>query len=191
MRPGRHAGLGMVLVMGMLVGTVPAGAYIIDQSYTPEIFSEWSIALMGPVGQEFRPTLSPLNVVELWISHGYVGTEPPADLKVRVREGAIDGPVLGESEVVRVEDGYFAPVQFSFATPVVLTPGVTCVLEPVVLPGGGNPMIGGNEAPGYPGGRVILAGAPVASDLWFQTGATEDVPTGTTTWGRIKALDVR
>lgn len=48
--------------------------------------------LLGPAGQEFVPQRSWLNVVEMWISHGFVGTEPPTDVFVRVREAAIDVP---------------------------------------------------------------------------------------------------
>jgi hypothetical protein len=178
----------LLLAGGTLMASAPAHAYVIDQSHAPEIFSEWSIAFMGPVGQEFTPALSPLNVVELWISHGNAGTEPPADISVRIREGAIDGTVLGESMVVRVQDELYAPVQFTFATPIPLTLGATYVLEAVVVPDGGNPMVAGGETPDYPQGSVILLGEPVASDLWFRTGATEDLPAEATTWGGVKAL---
>lgn len=166
----------------------PAWAWVVDQAHTPEIFGAWSAALMGPVGQEFVPALSPLNVVELWIDHGTSGTEAPADISVRVRDGAIDGPILGESAAVRVEDGRFDSVRFDFAAPVVLTAGQTYVLEAVVAPGGGNPMVCGSDTPDYAAGRGILLGGPVAVDLWFRTGATEEVPTAVTSWGSIKAL---
>jgi hypothetical protein len=166
----------------------PAHAVVIDQSHTPEIFSAWSLAFMGPVGQEFVPTVSPLNVVELWISHGMEGSEPASDITVRVREGAIDGAVLGESLPVHVAGEVAEAMTFTFTTPVILTPGAVHVLEAVVAPGGGNPMIGGSETPDYPDGRAILLGQPVPADLWFRTGATEDVPSAATTWGALKAL---
>lgn len=185
---GRLAAMVLLLAGGMLSASAPASAYVIDQGHTPEIFSEWSIAFMGPAGQEFIPALSPLNVVELWIAHGNLGAEPPADISVRIHEGAIDGTVLGESMVVRVQDELYGPVQFAFATPIPLTLGATYVLEAVVVPGGGNPMICGGEIPDYPHGRVVLLGDPVASDLWFRTGATEDVAAEATTWGAVKAL---
>jgi hypothetical protein len=186
--PALRRAAAWVLAGLALVVTVPARAWVVDQAHTPEIFGSWSVAGMGPVGQEFVPALSPLNVVELWINHGYSGTEQPADLFVRVREGAIDGTILGESAAVRVEDGLFAAVRFDFATPIPLTAGNTYVIEARVVPGGGNPMVCGADAPGYAAGRIILLGNPVAGDLWFRTGATEDVGDEAASWGAVKAL---
>lgn len=187
MRALRRA-TGCALFVMALVATLPARAWVVDQGHTPEIFSSWSVAGMGPVGQEFVPALSPLNVVELWIDHGYTGTQPPTDIFVRVREGTIDGAILGESAAVRVEDGLFAAVRFDFATPIPLTAGNTYVIEARVVPGGGNPMVCGADAPGYAAGRVILLGNPSVSDLWFRTGATEDVGDEAASWGAVKAL---
>jgi hypothetical protein len=70
----------------------------------------------------------------------------------------------------------------------VLEAGATYVLEALVAPGGGNPLICGADDPVYPNGRAILNGNPVAVDLWFRTGATDDVPTQPRSWGAIKAL---
>jgi hypothetical protein len=143
---------------------------------------------MGPVCPEFVPALSPLNVVEPWFDHGSSGTEAPADISVRVREGAIDGPILGESAAVRVEDGLFGSVRFDFAAPIVLTAGNTYVLEAVVAAGGGNPLVCGGDTPGYGAGSGILVGNPVNIDIWFRTGATEEVPNAVTSWESSKAL---
>lgn len=185
--------LAALLVGGALAASRPAaaGGYIVDQNHDPEIFGEWSIRLLGPTGQEFVPQRSWLNVVELWISHGFVFTEPPADVFVRLREATIDGAVLGTSAAVTLFDGHFAPVQFDFATPVELTPGHTYVIEAAVVdaPGSGNPLIGGGDNPTYAPGRAVLNGNPSeANDLWFRTGATPDVAGSDDSWGAIKAL---
>lgn len=178
----------VLAAMTSLCIAAAAHAYVIDQSCTPTVFAEWSIALLGPAGQEFTAATNRLNVVELWISHGFAGIEPPTDLVVRIRAGVVSGAVLGESAAVTVQDGHFAPVRFDFATPVVLTPGLVYVLEAAVTGGGGNPMICGLDGSPYAGGRAILGGAPIDSDLWFRTGATEDVPVSSTSWGAVKAL---
>ena len=175
-------------LLALAAMTPQAGAYVIDQECTPEIFGEWSLSFLGPLGQEFTPATTRLNVVEAWISHGFVGTEPPTDIVVRVRAGTITGPVLGQSAAATVTDGHFAPVRFDFASPVELTPGLVYVLEAAVVGGGGNPLIGGMDGSSYAGGRAVAAGAPFDADLWFRTGATEDVPVTATSWGAVKAL---
>lgn len=116
------------------------------------------------------------------------GSEPASDITVRIRAGAIDGAILGESLPVHVAGEVAEAMTFTFATPVTLTPGAVHVLEAIVAPGGGNPMISGSETPDYPDGRAILLGQPVPADLWFRTGATEDVPSAATAWGALKAL---
>lgn len=174
-------------VWGLVGAPSGALAYDVDQSHTPEIFGQWSIGALAPVGQEFVPAFPLLDVVAFWIDHGSVGTEQPADVFVRVRAGTIDGTLLGRSGTVRVEEGLFAPVEFVFAEPVALTPGAVHVLEICVEPGGGNPLVGGSFDEDYPLGRAILEGTPFAADYWFRTGATEGLPGAAWRWGGVKA----
>lgn len=178
-------------IIALLLLGAPARAadgYTIDQSFEPEIWGEWSIALLGPVGQEFVPDRSALDVVELWVSHGTAGSEPPTEVFARIRAGGVDGAVLGASAPVVVVDDHFAPVRFDFAAPVATTPGETYVIELAVGAGGGNPMVCGANYIDYPRGRAILGGNPSAGDLWFRTGVTANVPADAPAWGAVKRL---
>lgn len=180
----------VIILAAILLHGAPARAadgYTIDQSFEPEIWGEWSIALLAPVGQEFVPALAALNVVEMWIGHGTTGTEPPTEVIARIRAGSVAGEVLGTSAPVEVLDGHFAPVRFDFATPIATTPGETYVVELVVGAGGGNPMACGANYIDYAPGRAILGGNPSAGDLWFRTGVTANVPVAAQTWGSAKA----
>lgn len=181
-------------VLALLLVPVAAAAadpdYTVDQSHVPdELWSWWSIRSLGPTGQEFVPQHAALDVVELWISHGMAGVEPPADVFARIREGSITGPILGTSGAVTVLDDHEAPVRFDFEAPVALVPGNTYVVEAAVvdLPGAGNPLIAAAPAPGYAPGACIVNGAPVAgSDMWFRTGSSGDVGVEAASWGVIK-----
>jgi hypothetical protein len=183
-----------VCVLALLFAPVTAAAaepdYTVDQSHVPdELWTWFSIRLLGPAGQEFVPQQAAMDVVELWISHGVTGTEPPTDLFARIREGSIGGPILGTSSPVTVLDEHDGPTRFEFAAPVALTPGSTYVVEAVVVdvPGVGNPQIAAAPDPGYPAGTYIVSGEPrPGSDLWFRTGLRQDVPARAVSWGRVK-----
>ncbi len=181
------------LLLLILVPAVAAAAdpdYTVDQSHVPdELWTWFSIRLLGPAGQEFVPQQPAMDVVELWISHGVTGTEPPTDVFARIREGSIGGPILGTSSLVTVLDEHDGPTRFEFAAPVALTPGSTYVVEAVVVdvPGVGNPQLAAAPDPGYPAGTYIVSGEPrPGSDLWFRTGLRQDVPARAVSWGRVK-----
>jgi hypothetical protein len=181
------------LLLLMLVPAAAAAAdpdYTVDQSHVPdELWTWFSIRLLGPAGQEFVPQQPAMDVVELWISHGVTGTEPPTDVFARIREGSIGGSILGTSSPVTVLDEHDGPTRFEFAAPVALIPGSTYVVEAVVVdvPGVGNPQLAAAPDPGYPAGTYIVSGEPhPGSDLWFRTGLRQDVPARAASWGRVK-----
>lgn len=162
-----------------------AEPYIIDQRCEPEIGSQQSILFYSPIGQEFVPALSVLDVVEFWIS-SLSSPDGPADAVVRVRRGS-GGEILGESMVTTVPADHDAPVRFDFTTPVALVPGETHFLEVVHAGGPGNILLSAGDGDPYPPGHLYLHGvANPSGDYWFRTGAQVSTPVHKTTWGELK-----
>lgn len=137
----------------------------------------YSIKYMAPVGQEFTPTLSGIDALELLVRDfdSYDGLG--ATLQVNIRGDTITGPVIGVSIPVYVPNSeYFYPevVRFDFGTTVALAPGKTYVIEIVHLDGGNFGVCGctDREEDPYPNGRVITKYGPGDwwSDLWFREG---------------------
>src|SRR5262245_6376913 len=129
---------------GALVQTtsVPSGPAT-DQSNTPAPWQMYNISYSGhiPIGQEFRPNLSGLNFVDLFIEDAGSDIGPGANFQVRIRSGSITGPILGTSAVTFVPDGTNTGggstyTRFNFSSMVPLTPGATHVIEITQLSSG-------------------------------------------------------
>jgi hypothetical protein len=155
------------VVLGVCTSTAVArgGQIIPDQSntaFTPTLFQ--SIQIFSPMGQEFTPTFSSLDVVEL-----FTGAPTGAELYVNIRSGTITGPILGTSLVV--PGPQFGPTEFDFLSQVPLVPGDLFVIE--VVSSGMDSSISSSGGPfsTYPGGDQILQGVPQPNnDLWFVEG---------------------
>jgi hypothetical protein len=154
---------------------------VVDQSndnFTPGLFQ--NIEFFSPIGQEFTPLLSQLDVVELFTTDFSGGAG--ASLQVNIRSGTIAGAILGTSSIVNVAGGFQGVTHFDFAASVALVPSALHVIELVHVAGGawGVGSSGGPNST-YSGGNQILQGAPQTNnDLWFREGLAVAVPEPTT-----------
>src|SRR5262249_50945403 len=165
---------------GALVQTtsVPSGPAT-DQSNTPAPWQMYNISYSGhiPIGQEFRPNLSGLNFVDLFIEDAGSDIGPGANFQVRIRSGSITGPILGTSAVTFVPDGTNTGggstyTRFNFSSMVPLTPGPTHVIEITQLSSGSGVanymLVADNPSiETYAAGRAILGGVPATNGLDF------------------------
>jgi hypothetical protein len=131
----------------------------------------WTIPLFQPMGQTFAPSLNSLNVVILNLQDPNHRGGPWG---VEVHQG-LDGALLGTSQAVSLPadfgSGHIAglPIEFDFATPVTLTPGLTYSLEPIRFGAGAFNLIS-TEADGYDGGSLFLKDSIQPGDAIFSEG---------------------
>jgi len=145
----------------------------------------YSIEYMAPCGQEFTPTLSGLDSVELLVVDFDQNDGLGATLQLNIRNDTITGQVIGASIPVYVPNrppGHFPReevVHFDFDATVPLAPGNLYVIEVEHLDGGNFSVCGcGGYEDLYPNGRVISLGSPSQGgvyyyDLWFREGMVE------------------
>ena len=150
---------------------VPAG-YVIDQSYT-FLNQIWSHNfLTGPLGQEFKPDFYALDVVELLHDDASCSTEGSngGDLKVVIRRGSINGPILGTSNTVHFPNCFHNVSRFDFPAFIPVVPGETYVIQPIYVSGHTSTFY--HDLSGtYPDGSFILDGVIQPSkDMWFTEG---------------------
>ena len=128
----------------------------------------------APLGQEFTPSLTALNAVEILIGP----KDPAAVAVVNIRADSITGPIVGTSL-----PGIFEPdvigsswIHFGFAALVALVPGDRYVIEPVIISGlAFGPVF--SDADTYPGGRAIVFGSPLLDrDMGFREGLAVPEP---------------
>ncbi len=188
--------MGFVLLVSALFlspFTSPARAqpfqYIIDQSQTTALFSGAggfsSITYMGPIGQEFVPTLDALDFVELATADGDIDNGQGAQLQLLIHADTIQGEILGSSAIASVPDNFEDITRFEFSTPVQLVPGNRYVIE-IVLVSGDNWTVYSNHVypDAYPAGRIIYYGIPYENenpgvpmpDFWFTEGVRRYLP---------------
>ncbi len=173
--------LWIVAALGMIAG--PARAEYIDQSNTnaPQRFYNTDPSSGNtPIGQEFTPTISSLDFVKLYVADAGSDIGPGANFEVNIRQASIAGTILGTSDVTYVPDGTNTGggstiTDFSFASPVSLTPGSLYVIQVVqlapIVTGNFNFGIDGNTADVYSGGRAIIGGIPNSNfDFYFSEG---------------------
>jgi len=154
-------------------GMSPHAIEVLDQANEFPTSGGLVIPGAASVGQEFQPTASALDVVELMMD---AQSSSSGSAFVRIRSGSITGTILGTSGSVSVDVAWPPPSlrRFRFEQPVSLSPSAIHVLE-VVHSGGGSLGVyltgkGGNT---YSRGRAIYKGAPVTGDdLWFREGRT-------------------
>ena len=85
-----------------------------------------TITANTPLGQEFTPALSSLDVVELFTNKP--GAFTPVNLLINIRSDTISGPIPGTSFIVTMPslDTF---TEFDFPSHVFLTPGLLYVIE--------------------------------------------------------------
>lgn len=167
-------------VLAFLVGIASATQVkanpilVVDQQQTASD-SELGIQAAAPLGQEFTPSLSALDVVELVTRDGDQMIGGGANLYVNIRGDTITGSILGTSSTVTLPNGFYGVTQFDFASLVSLTPANRYVIE--VVASGDDWRVENKEMDPYPGGRVIYQGAPQSAwDLRFREGLSVPEP---------------
>ena len=152
-----------------------AQLFEVDQANQPTPLGYFPLSPGAGVGQEFNPSLSGLDFVDLWIfSEAPVG---PAGFSVRIREGSITGGILGESGLAMIgSPPTLGPTHFSFPSTVGLTGGATHVIELLQLAGGAGWGAGYGPNSGYADGQALVGGNPVGFDLWFREGVAVPEP---------------
>jgi hypothetical protein len=149
-------------------GLKAATVYTVDQHNDNLAQNVGSHAFNSPpMGQSFVPTLSALDVVEIF----YGSTAGVDSGTIAIHSGTIGGPLLGVSLPTdmsfRVNSGF---VEFDFSSPVLLTPGNTYVLE--LLQSGSPAGYNLTDNDRYASGALIEGGVvnPFNQDLFFREG---------------------
>lgn len=175
-RPTRIRGVASLVALCALgVLSAPRAAlaqtFVVDQQQS-QSNGDSLLQVNEPLGQEFIPTAVSLNRIVLNTEDFDLDDALGAVLQVDVRLGSVEGALLGTSNAVSLEDGFFGNTIFDFATPVGLTPGSTHLFFARKISGGLwgiADFVGPPDA--YPFGSAIVAGEPDPDrDLLFQTG---------------------
>lgn len=169
----------ILLALWIFPATIRAHPFTVDQvndAFVPPLFD--SIQLLSPIGQEFTPALSFLNVVELYTSDFARGNGTGASLFVNLRLSTITGAIAGTSSVLVLPDNFSGISHFDFPSIVSLVPGNLYVIE-VIVASGDNWGLGSSGGPSstYPGGNWIVQGVPGPNnDFWFREGVSVPEP---------------
>jgi hypothetical protein len=170
LRPGAHA-QGLLVDQGLQPPPIiPGESYHYDAS---------GATLLPETGQEFTPSLSELDFVDVNLLNGFATNT--GTFEIAIHQGVITAPVLGLSDQVLRSGGTTADnVHFTFSSTIPLTPGATYVLEVIQIAGNsgwaveipGSAVVNGQTINmNYPGGRLIYGGVPQATeDMIFQEG---------------------
>lgn len=169
------------LCLGLCVALAPNSAaahpYTIDQHQELDDVS-WSVGINSPVGQEFVPSFTSLDVVELLTRDSIFGGGTGTALSVTVRAGSITGTVLGASLPVLLPAGFDGWTHFDFPTPVALVPGNVYVMEIGLTPGTEWTLAGSDSNAYLPGCLILNGSLACGYDAAFREGpaAVEEVP---------------
>jgi hypothetical protein len=139
----RLVGAGTVVLMLFAAGQTARGSQVIDQSYLPfhpsSGFDEvYSLTPLGPVsnlplGQQFVPTLTSMNFLDLWIEDAASDDPATATIQVNIRATSISGTILGTATAVAPAEinlsGGTTLTEFDFSSPISLTRGATYVIQ--------------------------------------------------------------
>jgi hypothetical protein len=152
----------LILLLPFYPASVCADPFTLDQSNEPLPGMFTSIRFHAPIGQEFTPTQRSLEVVEFFTGNPF--SIPGVTLFVNIRNGTINGPILGTSFILPLPDTFVGVTHFDFPSSVALVPGLLYVME-IQLASGENEgvFVGG---PSYPGGRAIVDGVPALGRIF-------------------------
>jgi hypothetical protein len=158
----------LIVLLGLPV-TASADPFTVDQFNTVGGGPFQSIQLLGPMGQEFTPTLSVMSDLELTTRDFDLVHSAGATLTVSIHDGSFGGNVLATSSVF-LNDGFNGVTHFDFGAFNVVA-GNLYVLQLSASGDNWAVLSGGNT---YAGGRQIFQGVPNATvDLWFREGAPD------------------
>lgn len=155
------------------------GTLVFDQqSSTDEDFpyGGLSIQFYGSVGQSFTPSLSTVGFVRVKLYDAAPFNPFGATLVMNLRSNAINGPIIGTSQLLVLANGFAGSTNFIFSSAVGVIPNSTYYFETSVVSGDqwgitamGNDYPNGN----YYGGNTSAVGG----DLWFREGIVVPEPT--------------
>jgi hypothetical protein len=174
--------------------TSPAfAADVVDQAAAENRGTYVSATMYLPLGQEFVPTLSRIDWVEMWGTPLRIVPNGTERLSVEIHAGQVTESPLATSAMIDSPVMYGWPrlLRFEFQPGVALVPGETYVL--VVRDSGELywamqcELDPGEEL--YSSGHGVMSGiANPALDLWFREGIVESqVPSHIDSWGAVKA----
>jgi hypothetical protein len=141
-----------------------------------------------PLTQSFIPTLSAIGFVQFELADFAGNGNNGATVYVNLWTGSpnINSAILlGSTAAVYMPNGFMnndlglaGVTNFWFSTPITLTPGQTCYLQPVVQ-SGDNPWDIITIGDTYSNGRLYGRGAffQPSTDLWFREGVSVPEPT--------------
>jgi hypothetical protein len=140
--------------------------------------AEFPLQQSQTAGQSFTPELSSVGFIRLWLANGYLDDTSAATVIVNLLANSITGTILSQSEPVVTQSGTFsAPVDFIFATPVTVTPGVTYYFQPVIQDNDNLYISGTITSDPYAGGTAFRNGQAIPTqDLWFREGIVAPEP---------------
>ncbi len=174
----------MVLLTGIMVcpaSLMAASGDTVDQSQEQRTAYS-AIPIHSKMGQSFVPQLSKLDFVELLMNDNTTATTD-GRAYMMIREDSLDGPTIGASEVVFLENTFNFPdgtdsrtgggplveVRFDFTDTVDLIPGDLYVIEVVALSSSFG--VGHADQNVYPSGMMYMNGVPEPGrDMWFREG---------------------
>ena len=186
--------LRLVVSVVALVPAVAQAADVVDQhndSWTPAEFS--SIGAPATIGQEFIPTLTRIDFVQLTTAADPLAGRSSARLFVEIYPGLVTNTRIGISDTVTVVSSFDVLAQvsrFLFRTPVAVTAGNIYVFV-VRIAGSERWYLGVEQGPqeNYPQGRLIVGGRAIGyADAWFREGTSDVIAARSSTWGAIKSL---
>jgi hypothetical protein len=161
----------LIVLLGLPV-TASADPFTVDQFNTVGGGPFQSIQLLGPMGQEFIPSLSVMSDLELTTEDFDLSHSAGATLTVGIHEGGLGGNLIASSIVV-LSNGFSGVTHFDFGAFNVVA-GNLYVLELSANGDNWAVLSGGNT---YAGGRQIFQGVPNPTlDLWFREGAPAVAP---------------
>jgi hypothetical protein len=162
--------------------SVAAKQFVVDQASEGNPFGFYGIDVQtgDTIGQEFTPTASALDVVEIGLGPH---TRDSLGVKVNIRAGALDGPIVGTSLLATTPSVPLpAPsYHFDFPAPVPLVPGNLYVIQPFLVQPTAPVAFAFLDPPPYAGGRPFIhTQFRDDIDMVFRTGLTVPEP-GTAT----------
>lgn len=163
---------------------------VVDQSQTEQPQYNSSVDYISPAGQSFTPAANKIEYIKFSLSDNSTANISHGAY-VNIREGSINGNIIGVSNEVELEDcfnreegpgceiggGYSVEVRFEFPEPVSLVPGTVYVAQIVTINSRSGLGVSYSLADEYDVGEMISNGYPEGNqDLWFEEGYTRMVP---------------
>ncbi len=167
-----------IVALTPLAATQAAHPFAVDQASEGNPFGGYGIDVQtdDTIGQEFTPTFSALDVVEIGLG--------PHDrnslgVKVNIRVASVDGPIIDTSLLATTPPLPVLPpyYHFDFASRVPLVPGNLYVIQPFLVQPSAPVAFAFLDPGPYVGGRPIIHGVVRNDiDMVFRTGLTVPEP---------------